>query len=153
MDGRGYNFAQDPRGRAMAEHLLLVDDEPELLAVLRRGFEQHEFQVRTALDGPAGLAQAAAQPPDLIVLDLMLPGMTGLEVCRALRDDDRLRGIPLIILTARNETPVKVMGLDLGADDYVTKPCDFQELRARVRARLRRPPRATPAANRGALIL
>src|SRR4051794_40730321 len=137
MDGRGYNFAQDPRGRAMAEHLLLVDDEPELLAVLRRGFEQHEFQVRTALDGPAGLAQATAQPPDLIVLDLMLPGMSGLEVCRALRADDRLRGIPLIILTARNETPVKVMGFDLGADDYVTKPFEFGELLARVRARLR----------------
>jgi DNA-binding response OmpR family regulator len=121
----------------MAESLLLVDDEPELLAVLRRGFELHEYQVRTASDGPAALEQATSQPPDLIVLDLMLPGMSGLEVCRALRADDRLRGVPLIILTARHETPVKVMGLDLGADDYVTKPFEFGELLARVRARLR----------------
>ncbi|HEY7060341.1 MAG TPA: response regulator transcription factor [Chloroflexota bacterium] len=137
----------------MAESLLLVDDEPELLALLRRGFEQHDYRVRTAADGPSALAQAAAQPPDLIVLDLMLPEMSGLEVCRALRGDERLRGVPLIILTARHETPVKVMGLDLGADDYVTKPFEFGELLARVRARLRARRRADDVVQLGGLRL
>jgi len=122
----------------MAETLLLVDDEPELLAVLRRGCEQHEYRVQTAGGGPEALAQASAQPPDLIVLDLMMPDMSGLEVCRAIRSDERLRNVPLILLTARHETPFKVLALDLGADDYLIKPFDFDELLARVRARLRR---------------
>jgi two-component system response regulator MprA len=121
----------------MAETLLLVDDEPELLAVLRRGFEQHDYLVETAAGGPEALASAVARPPDLIVLDLMLPQMSGLEVCRALRADERLQAIPVIFLTARHETPFKVAGLDLGADDYLTKPFEFGELLARVRARLR----------------
>lgn len=121
----------------MTETLLLVDDEPELLAVLRRGFEQHAYRVETALDGATALALARAQPPDLIVLDLMLPQMSGLDLCRTLRADPQLQAVPLIILTARQETPLKVIGLDLGADDYVTKPFDFSELLARVRARLR----------------
>jgi DNA-binding response OmpR family regulator len=137
----------------MAESILLVDDEPDLLTVLRRGFEQQAYRVRTAADGPSALTLAAAQPPDLIVLDLMLPGMSGLEVCRALRRDDRLRGIPLVILTARHETPVKVMGLDLGADDYVTKPFEFGELLARVRARLRARQRGDDVVQLGGLRL
>src|SRR4051794_30822631 len=90
----------------MAETLLLVDDEPDLLAVLRRGFEQHDFAVQVARDGEEGLALARAQPPDLIVLDLMLPRISGLEVCRVLRGDSVLRAVPLIILPARHETPV-----------------------------------------------
>jgi two-component system, OmpR family, response regulator MprA len=121
----------------MAETLLLVDDEPELLALLQRGFEQHDYRIETAPGGAEALAKAVARPPDLIVLDLMLPQMSGLEVCRALRAEERLQGIPVIFLTARHETPFKVAGLDLGADDYLTKPFEFNELLARVRARLR----------------
>ncbi len=121
----------------MAETLLLVDDEPELLALLQRGFEQHDYQVETAPGGAEALAKAIARPPDLVVLDLMLPQMSGLEICRALRADERLQDVPVIFLTARHETPFKVAGLDLGADDYLTKPFAFGELLARVRARLR----------------
>src|SRR5438045_679347 len=121
----------------MAETLLLVDDEPELLAVLQRGFEQHDYTVETALAGAEALAKANARPPDLVVLDMMLPQRSGLEVCRALRAEERLQSVPVIFLTARHETPFKVAGLDLGADDYLTKPFEFNELLARVRARLR----------------
>jgi len=121
----------------MAETLLLVDDEPELLAVLQRTFERYEYRVQTALDGREALAKAAAQPPDLIILDVMMPHMSGLDVCRAIRADERLQNVPLIFLTARDETTFKVEGLDLGADDYLTKPFEFRELLARVRARLR----------------
>src|SRR5262249_50841081 len=119
------------------ETLLLVDDEPELLAVLRRGFEQHDYVVETAAGGPEALAAALERPPDLIVLDLMLPRVSGLQGCPALRAEQRLPAIPVIFLTARHETPFKVAGLDLGADDYLTKPFEFGELLARVRARLR----------------
>ena len=101
----------------MAETLLLVDDEPDLLALLQRGFEQHEYRVETATAGTEALALAMARPPDLIVLDLMLPQMSGLEVCRSLRADERLQSVPIIFLTARHETPFKVAGLDLGARD------------------------------------
>jgi DNA-binding response OmpR family regulator len=121
----------------MAETLLVVEDEPHLLALLRRGLEQHAFRVLTATDGPAAIAEAAREPPDLIVLDLMLPGLSGLDVCRALREQAALSQVPIIFLTARHETRYKVAGLDLGGDDYVTKPFDFGELVARIRARLR----------------
>lgn len=121
----------------MAETLLLVDDEPDLLELLRRGFEQHGYDVRMAADGPTALRLAREQLPDLIVLDLMLPEMSGLEVCSALRADEGLQAVPVVFLTARHETPFKVAGLDLGADDYLTKPFEFRELLARVRARLR----------------
>jgi len=121
----------------MAETLLVVDDEPELLAVLQRGFEQHDYVVDTALGGAEAIAKATARPPDLIILDLMLPQMSGLEICRVLRADERLQAVPVIFLTARHETAFKVAGLDLGADDYLTKPFEFSELLARVRARLR----------------
>jgi DNA-binding response OmpR family regulator len=121
----------------MAETLLVVDDEPELLSVLQRALEQHDYVVDTALAGAEAIAKAMARPPDLIILDLMLPQMSGLEVCRALRADERLQAVPVIFLTARHETAFKVAGLDLGADDYLTKPFEFHELLARVRARLR----------------
>src|SRR5205823_9871290 len=99
---------------------------------------RYEYRVQTALDGREALAKAAAQPPpDLIILDVIMPYMSGLDVCRAIRADERLRNVPLIFLTARDETTCKVEGLDLGADDYLTKPFEFRELLARVRARLR----------------
>lgn len=115
--------------------VLVVEDEPTLVATLRYNLERDGHLVLTASDGDAALSIARAQKPDLIVLDLMLPGMSGLEVTRILR---RETGVPILMLTARAEETDKVVGLELGADDYVTKPFSMRELLARVRALLRR---------------
>lgn len=122
--------------------VLIVDDEPRIVDGVRRYFEQAGFDVLAAYDGPAGLALARDKGPDLVVLDLMLPGMDGLDVCRELR---RESDVPIIMLTARVEEADKLIGLELGADDYVTKPFSPRELVARARAVLRRV-EATPAA-------
>jgi two-component system, OmpR family, response regulator RegX3 len=115
--------------------ILVVDDEPMLLDSLTVSLEDQGYQVRTAMDGPSALHQAGEQRPDLVLLDLMLPGLDGMQVCRELRARTR---IPIIMLTAREEIGDKVQGLELGADDYVTKPFVLRELLARVRAVLRR---------------
>jgi DNA-binding response OmpR family regulator len=117
------------------QRVLIADDERKLLALLERGFRYEGFEVCAALNGEQCLAQASAQHPDVIVLDIGMPGMDGLDVCRRLR---RSADIPVIMLTARDEVQDKVRALDLGADDYVTKPFAFDELIARVRAVLRR---------------
>ena len=120
--------------------VLLVDDEPGLTKGLRLTFEREGFRVLVAGDGAEALRLAVSARPDLVLLDLMLPVVGGLEVCRRLRaDPDRaLRGIPLIMLTARDDDVDKVVGLEVGADDYVTKPFNSRELVARARAVLRR---------------
>ncbi len=115
--------------------VLIVDDEPRIVTGVRKYFEQAGFDVLAAHDGPAGLSLARAEGPDLVVLDLMLPGMDGLDVCRELR---RESNVPIIMLTARVEEADKLIGLELGADDYVTKPFSPRELVARARAVLRR---------------
>ncbi len=115
--------------------VLIVDDELRIVQGVRKYFEQAGFEVEAAYDGPAGLSTARAERFDLIVLDLMLPGMDGLDVCRALR---RESDVPIIMLTARVEETDKLIGLELGADDYVTKPFSPRELVARARAVLRR---------------
>jgi DNA-binding response OmpR family regulator len=115
--------------------VLVVDDEPTLVATLRYNLEREGYRVLTAGDGDAALVTARTERPDLVVLDLMLPVMDGLEVCRALRSEMR---VPILMLTARSEEVDKVVGLELGADDYVTKPFGMRELLARVRALLRR---------------
>jgi DNA-binding response OmpR family regulator len=115
--------------------ILIVDDEPTLLATLKYNLERENYQVLTASDGEAALSQARAGNPDLIVLDLMLPGVNGLEVCRILRKET---SVPILMLTAKDAEIEKVVGLEVGADDYVTKPFGMQELLARVRALLRR---------------
>jgi DNA-binding response OmpR family regulator len=115
--------------------VLVVDDEPTLVATLKFNLEREGYRVLTAGDGGAALNTARAEHPDLVVLDLMLPVMDGLEVCRALR---REMTLPILMLTARTEEVDKVVGLELGADDYVTKPFGMRELLARVRALLRR---------------
>lgn len=115
--------------------VLIVDDEPRIVSGVRRYFEQAGFDVLAAYDGPHGLSMALTERPDLVVLDLMLPGMDGVDVCRELR---RESDVPIIMLTARVEEADKLIGLELGADDYVTKPFSSRELVARVRALLRR---------------
>jgi DNA-binding response OmpR family regulator len=112
-----------------------VDDEQTLVATLKYNLERDGYRVLTATDGAAALSVARAERPDLLLLDLMLPVMDGLEVCRILR---RETSLPILMLTAKGEEVDKVVGLELGADDYVTKPFSMRELLARVRALLRR---------------
>jgi DNA-binding response OmpR family regulator len=115
--------------------VLVVDDEPTLVATLKYNLEREGYQVVTAVDGESGLSAARANRPDLILLDLLLPALDGLEVCRILR---REMTTPILMLTAKTDEIDKVVGLELGADDYVTKPFSMRELLARVRALLRR---------------
>ena len=115
--------------------ILVVDDEPRIVNGVRKYFEQAGFDVLAAYDGPTGLSLARTEEPDLVVLDLMLPGMDGLDVCRQLRHESN---VPIIMLTARVEEADKLIGLELGADDYLTKPFSPRELVARSRAVLRR---------------
>jgi two-component system response regulator RegX3 len=119
----------------MSARILLVDDEETLRTSLAFALEKEGYEVVTAADGPSGLAAAAASPPDLILLDLMLPGLDGLEVCRRLRAQS---SVPIVMLTAKDQEIDKVLGLELGADDYITKPFSTRELLARMRAVLRR---------------
>ena len=115
--------------------ILVVDDEPSIIEILRYNLEKANFSVLVARDGEQALQLANARQPDLIVLDLMLPGIDGLEVCRSLRKEDN---IPIIMLTARDEEIDRVVGLELGADDYVVKPFSTRELIARIKSVLRR---------------
>lgn len=119
-----------------AAQILVVDDDDEIRASLRRGLTAAGFTVETAVDGAAALRKILDQPPDLIVLDIMLPGLDGLAVVRRLRQgDDQL---PVILLTARDAVPDRVAGLEAGADDYLVKPFALSELVARIKVRLRR---------------
>ncbi|HKY31508.1 MAG TPA: response regulator transcription factor [Candidatus Polarisedimenticolia bacterium] len=116
--------------------VLIVEDDESMAIALRDGFEYEGFAPALARDGEAGLRQALAEPPDLIILDVMLPRMSGLDVCRKLRADGV--ATPIIMLTARGQEIDKVLGLKMGADDYVTKPFSFMELMARAEAVMRR---------------
>jgi len=123
----------------MSKTILVIDDEPQIVEICCDYLTAAGFAVRTAADGLQGLAAARRERPDLIVLDLMLPGMDGLDVCRELRrDSSGLAAVPIIMLTARVEESDKLVGLELGADDYITKPFSPRELVARVRTVLRR---------------
>jgi two-component system alkaline phosphatase synthesis response regulator PhoP len=126
------------------ENILVVEDEEDILELVRYNLNKEGYRVTGVLSGEEGLKAARAHPPDLIVLDLMLPGMDGLTVCRELKQDARTRDLPVIILTAKGEEADIVAGLELGADDYVTKPFSPRVLLARLRAILRRR-RAGPA--------
>jgi two-component system alkaline phosphatase synthesis response regulator PhoP len=119
----------------MGETILVVDDEARIVKLVRDYLERAGFHVLVARDGESAMQLARHEQPDLIVLDLMLPGVDGLDVCRRLRQDS---GVPIIMLTARVEEADRIVGLELGADDYVTKPFSPGELVARVRATLRR---------------
>jgi two-component system alkaline phosphatase synthesis response regulator PhoP len=124
--------------------ILIVEDEPNMVAGLRDNFEFEGYQVITAGDGVAGLERALAESPDLVILDVMMPRMSGLDVCKQLKA--KRPSIPIIMLTARGQEVDKVVGLELGADDYVTKPFSIRELLARVKAVLRRS-RVAPRTN------
>lgn len=116
--------------------ILIVEDEPNMVAGLRDNFEFEGYQVITAPDGVAGLERALSETPDLVILDVMMPRMSGLDVCKQLKA--KKPSVPIIMLTARGQEVDKVVGLELGADDYVTKPFSIRELLARVKAVLRR---------------
>lgn len=119
----------------MSARVLIIEDDEQILKFLRRGLAYEGYQVDTAMDGPSGLAIARDNPPDVVVLDLMLPGMDGLEVCRRLRAGGP---VPILILTAKDTLNDRIQGLDMGADDYMVKPFNLDELLARIRALLRR---------------
>ena len=125
--------------------VLIVEDDPNIVDILRFNFEKEGYSVDVATDGAAGLEKALEISPDLILLDVMLPKMDGFEVCRRVR---KKSSVPIIMLTAREEEVDKVLGLEFGADDYITKPFSIRELTARVKANLRRSSTDAPAHTR-----
>jgi two-component system phosphate regulon response regulator PhoB len=129
----------------MAQRILVIDDEPDLLELVRVNLDQAGYRVETAESGRKGLERVRSSPPDLVVLDLMLPDVSGTEICRQIRANRELEGIPIIMLTARADEVDRVVGFELGADDYVTKPFSPRELTLRVRAVLRREAPRSPS--------
>jgi len=118
-----------------APNILMVDDDTHVLRSLRAALESHGYRVRSAVNGPTALEACAAERPDVVLLDLALPGLDGVEVCRRLRNWSR---VPILVISARVHESQKVQALDAGADDYITKPFGTEELLARIRAALRR---------------
>jgi two-component system response regulator MprA len=125
----------------MSNRVLVIEDEDRIRQFLQRGLAYESYRVDVAPDGPTGLALARENPPDIVILDWMLPGMDGLEVCRRLR---AAGPVPILMLTAKDTVGDRVMGLDAGADDYLVKPFAFDELLARMRALLRRAAPSSP---------
>ena len=128
----------------MGKTILIVEDEQNIVDILSFNLSREGYDTLEAYDGPTGLQLALENDPDLILLDLMLPGMNGFDVCRKIRESGS--SIPILMLTAREEEGDKVLGLELGADDYITKPFSMRELLARVKANIRRVAMAAPAA-------
>jgi len=122
----------------MKKKVLIVDDEKDIVDLIAYNLEKEGFATLRAYDGEAALDLAKAKKPDLIILDLMLPGVRGLDVCRFIRKNPDTETLPIIMLTARSDQTDKILGLEIGADDYITKPFNVRELIARVRAVLRR---------------
>ena len=120
------------------EAILIIEDEKNILELVKYNLEEAGFRVFTAVRGDTGLDQARKQKPDLIILDLMLPEIDGFEICKTLKQNEKTARVPIIMLTAKGQEADKIVGLELGADDYVTKPFSPRELLARVRAVLRR---------------
>ena len=128
--------------------VLIVEDEKNIVDILRFNLQRENYRTCEAYDGADGLNKARTENPDLILLDVMLPKMNGFDVCKALRAEGN--NVPVIILTAREEESDKVLGLEIGADDYITKPFSMRELIARVGANIRRTAMAAPAASAAA---
>lgn len=139
-------------------NILIIDDEKDLIELVRYNLEKEGYHVQGACDGESGLAAAFQDMPDIVLIDLMLPGMDGLEVCRRLRSESRTEEIPILMLTAKSAEADRIVGLEMGADDYVTKPFSPRELAARIKAILRRTAPRSPAKDssilrRGALTI
>src|SRR5436309_1190596 len=128
------------------KRILIIEDDRDIIELVRYNLVNEGFQVTAASDGTAGLASVKKSPPDILLLDLMLPRISGLEICKEIRRDSALNRLPILMLTARGEEADRVVGLEMGADDYVTKPFSPRELLARVKALLRRaePPADAP---------
>ena len=120
------------------KRILVIEDDPDIVELLRYNLEKEDYQVTSATNGKSGLDLLRKSGCDLLILDLMLPQLSGLDVCKEIRKDDSLESLPIIMLTARGEETDRVLGLELGADDYVTKPFSVREMVARVKALLRR---------------
>ena len=120
------------------EKILIVEDNEDIIEMIAYNLKKEGYRVLSILDGEEAIGLAKREKPDLIILDLMLPGMDGLEVCRAIKNKESLSAIPIIMLTAKSQEADKVVGLELGADDYMTKPFSPRELIARIKAVLRR---------------
>lgn len=128
------------------KRILIIEDDRDIVELVRYNLANEGFQVAAAFDGTSGLTNLKKSPPDLLLLDLMLPKMSGLDICREIRKDESLNRLPVLMLTARGDEADRVVGLEMGADDYVTKPFSPRELIARVKALLRRaePPADAP---------
>jgi len=124
--------------RPDAQRIFAVDDEQDILELLSYNLSKEGFKVSTAIDGEDALKKIRAKSFDLVLLDLMLPGMSGMEICRILRNDPQMKNLPIIMLTAKTEEVDRILGLEMGADDYISKPFSPRELVARVKAVLRR---------------
>ncbi|MGH9789694.1 MAG: response regulator [Candidatus Acidiferrales bacterium] len=136
------------------KQILIIEDDRTTIELIKASLEKEGFEITAITDGESGLAQVRKDPPDLLLLDLMLPKMPGLDVCRQIRGDDNLNRLPILMLTARGDEMDRVVGLEVGADDYVTKPFSPRELLARVKALLRRaepPPEGERAVEIGKL--
>jgi two-component system phosphate regulon response regulator PhoB len=144
--------AKNDSVKPVSSHILVVDDEPDISALVAYHLARESYRVRTAASGPEAIRAAELERPDLIVLDLMLPGMSGLQVLEELRGRPETREIPVILLTARREEQDRIQGLRQGADDYVAKPFSPQELILRVAAVLRRVQQAPPAGSGGKVV-
>ncbi|MBS4535398.1 response regulator transcription factor [Clostridium sp. D2Q-14] len=120
------------------EKILIVDDEEHIIELIKYNLEKNEYKVITAYDGKEAYEKAIKEMPDLILLDIMLPILDGIEVCKKIKKDEKTEDIPIIMLTAKGEEMDKVIGLEIGADDYITKPFGVRELIARIKAVLRR---------------
>ncbi len=129
--------------------VLVIDDERDVIELVRYNLEKNGFEVIAARDGKSGVAAAKASPPDIVLLDLMMPEMDGLEVCRTLRAEPKTKRVPVIMLTAKAAEADRVVGLEMGADDYIVKPFSPREMVARVKAVLRR---ATLAADNAEML-
>jgi len=138
-------WASDTKKREQMKRILVVEDDKDIVELVRYNLEKDGYQVAANSDGATGLAQIRKTPPDLLILDLMLPKFSGLDICKEVRRDVSLNRLPILILTAKGEEADRVVGLELGADDYVTKPFSPRELVARVKALLRRAEPGTPS--------
>jgi two-component system, OmpR family, alkaline phosphatase synthesis response regulator PhoP len=140
------NYFPGDRKAVQMKRILIIEDDRDIVELVRYNLANEGFQVSSAHDGSTGLSTLKKTPPDLLLLDLMLPKLSGLDICREVRKDDSMNRLPILMLTARGEEADRVVGLEMGADDYVTKPFSPRELIARVKALLRRaePPVDSP---------